>query len=53
MPKDTDEEKAARSAAIQEATTYAAQVPLEVARRACRLIAWPCSPPATPSSPPC
>ena len=38
MPKDTDEEKAARSAAIQEATTYAAQVPLEVARRACRLM---------------
>ena len=32
MPKETDEEKAARSAAIQEATKYAAQVPLEVAR---------------------
>lgn len=38
MPKDTDEEKAARSAAIQEATKYAAQVPLEVARRACALM---------------
>ena len=38
MPKDTDEEKAARSAAIQEATAYAAQVPLEVARRACALM---------------
>ena len=38
MPKETDEEKAARSAAIQEATTYAAQVPLEVARRACALM---------------
>ena len=38
MPKETDEEKAARSAAIQEATKYAAQVPLEVARRACALM---------------
>lgn len=38
MPKDTDEEKTARSAAIQEATKYAAQVPLEVARRACALM---------------
>lgn len=34
MPKATDEEKAARSAAIQEATKFAAQVPMEVARRA-------------------
>ena len=34
MPKETDEEKAARSAAIQEATKHAAEVPLEVARRA-------------------
>lgn len=34
MPKDTDEEKAARRAAIQQATKYAAQVPMEVARRA-------------------
>ena len=38
MPKETDEEKAARSAAIQEATKYAAQVPLEVAQRACALM---------------
>ena len=38
MPKETDEEKAARSAAIQEATKYAAQVPLEVARRAFALM---------------
>ena len=29
MPKKTDEEKAARSAAIQEATLYATQVPLQ------------------------
>lgn len=34
MPKATDEEKAARSVAIQEATKFAAQVPMEVARRA-------------------
>ena len=38
MPKETDEEKAARSAAIQVATAYAALVPLEVARRACALM---------------
>ena len=38
MPKDTDEQKAARSAAIQEATKYAAQVPMEVARRAYALM---------------
>lgn len=38
MPKETDEEKVARSAAIQEATAYAAQVPLEVARRALALM---------------
>ena len=35
MPKSTDEEKAARSAALQEATLYATQVPLETARTAC------------------
>jgi glutamate formiminotransferase/formiminotetrahydrofolate cyclodeaminase len=29
MPKSTDEEKAARSAALQEATLYATQVPLK------------------------
>ena len=33
MPKETDEEKAARSAQIQEATKIAANVPMEVARR--------------------
>ena len=38
MPKETDEEKTARSAASQEATKYAAQVPLEEARRACALM---------------
>ncbi len=38
MPKATDEEKAARSAAIQEATKYAAQVPMEVARAALALM---------------
>lgn len=32
LPKDTDEEKAARSEAIQTETKYAAQVPMEVAR---------------------
>ena len=32
MPKETDEEKAARSEAIQRETKYAAQVPMEVAR---------------------
>lgn len=34
LPKDTDEEKLARSKAIQEATKYAAMVPLETARKA-------------------
>lgn len=38
MPKGTDEEKAARSAAIQEATRQAALVPMEVARKACALM---------------
>lgn len=32
MPKETDEEKQARSEAIQRETQYAAQVPMEVAR---------------------
>lgn len=32
MPKETDEQKAARSAQIQEATKIAANVPMEVAR---------------------
>lgn len=34
MPKSTDEEKAARSAALQEATLYATQVPLKTIRAA-------------------
>ena len=34
LPKATDEEKAARSTAIQEATKKAALIPLEVARKA-------------------
>ena len=38
MPKATDEEKAARSAAIQEATRQAALVPMEVARKAFALM---------------
>lgn len=32
LPKETDEEKAARSAAIQEGTKYAASVPLQTAK---------------------
>lgn len=32
LPKDTDEQKAVRSEAIQRETKYAAQVPMEVAR---------------------
>lgn len=39
MPKNTDEEKAARSAAIQEATKQAALVPMQVARKAYELMA--------------
>lgn len=38
MPKATDEEKAARSAAIQEATKHAALVPMQVARNAYELM---------------
>lgn len=38
MPKATDEEKAARSACIQEATKHAAIVPMQVARNACELM---------------
>ena len=38
MPKATDEEKAVRSAAIQEATKYAALVPMQVARNAYELM---------------
>lgn len=39
MPKATDEEKAARSTAIQEATKHAALVPMQVARNAYELMA--------------
>ncbi len=38
MPKSTDEEKTARSAAIQEATKHAALVPMQVARNAYELM---------------
>ena len=38
MPKATDEEKAARSVAIQEATKLAALVPMQVARSAYELM---------------
>lgn len=38
LPKETDEEKAIRSAAIQENTKIAALVPMEVARRASALL---------------
>lgn len=38
LPKETDEEKATRSQAIQESTKYAAEVPMEVARRVYSLL---------------
>jgi glutamate formiminotransferase / formiminotetrahydrofolate cyclodeaminase len=38
MPKDSDEEKAARSAALQRATAQAAAAPMDVARRSTPLI---------------
>lgn len=38
LPKATDEEKTARSAAIQEATKFAALVPMQVARNAYELM---------------
>lgn len=37
MPKKSDEEKTARSAALQAATLYATQVPLRTMRAACRI----------------
>lgn len=37
MPKSTDEEKAARSAALQEATLYATEVPLRTMKAAVRV----------------
>lgn len=36
LPKETDEEKAYRSAAIEEATKHAAEIPMEVAQTALR-----------------
>lgn len=38
LPKNTEKEKAARSQAIQEATLYAAEVPLETATNAVRVM---------------
>lgn len=38
LPKETDEEKAARKEAIQRETKYAAEVPMEVARTASSLL---------------
>lgn len=37
MPKTTDEEKAARSAALQEATLYATEVPLRTMKASSRV----------------
>ncbi len=38
LPKETDEEKSARSQAIQDATLYATQVPLQTATNAVRVM---------------
>ncbi len=38
LPKETEEEKAARSAAIQKETKHAAEVPMDVARKVCALL---------------
>jgi formiminotetrahydrofolate cyclodeaminase len=38
MPKETDEEKTARSAKIQEATKIAAEIPLNVARKTLKMM---------------
>ena len=38
LPKETDEEKAVRSAAIQKETKYAAEVPMDVARKVCAVL---------------
>ena len=38
LPKETDEEKQFRSDKIQEATKFAAEVPLSVAQNACRIM---------------
>ncbi len=38
LPKETDEEKAIRHAAIQRETIYAAEVPMNVARKICAVL---------------
>jgi len=38
LPKETDEEKAARTLKIQEATKTAAEIPLQVAQKACKVM---------------
>jgi formiminotetrahydrofolate cyclodeaminase len=38
LPKETEEEKALRTQRIQEATKIAAEVPLQVARKACKIM---------------
>ena len=38
MPKESDEQKKARKAALQDATKISAQVPMEIARYSCRLL---------------
>ena len=38
LPKETEEEKAVRTQKIQEATKIAAEVPLQVAREACKMM---------------
>ena len=38
LPKETDEEKVVRSQKIQEATKIAAEIPLQVAQKACKIM---------------
>ena len=38
LPKETEEEKAVRTQRIQEATKIAAEVPLQVAQKACKIM---------------
>jgi formiminotetrahydrofolate cyclodeaminase len=38
LPKETDDEKAARTQKIEEATKIAAETPLQVAKKACKLM---------------
>jgi formiminotetrahydrofolate cyclodeaminase len=38
LPKETEEEKALRTQKIQEATTIAAEVPMQIAQKACKLM---------------